>query len=243
MKAVILAAGIASRLRPLTNHSPKCLLQIGSSCLLKKTLDALIENNIRNIVIVTGYLHEMIESFVAEHYPELEVEFIYNERYESTNNIYSLWMTKKAVSNDAVLLLDSDILFDPEIIAKLIESPYPNCLALNQHELGEEEIKVIADSSGKIKEISKTCSIEAAIGESIGIEKMSKEFLAVLFKELDAMILERNQINVFYEAAFENIITQGAEFYAVDTSSLFSMELDTVEDFNTACEKIPANLR
>ena len=64
MKAIILAAGIASRLRPLTNDRPKCLLKIGNRSLLERTIDALLENNIREIVIVTGYLHDMLETFV-----------------------------------------------------------------------------------------------------------------------------------------------------------------------------------
>ncbi len=244
MKAVILAAGIASRLRPLTDHTPKCLLKVGTRSLLERTVDALVENGITELVIVTGYLKEMIESFMTSRYPQLSIEFIHNDRYESTNNIYSLWMTKEAVLGRNVLLLDSDILFDPGVIKKLLESPDPDCLALNVHELGEEEIKVITDPvSGKITEISKTCPVEKAIGESVGIERISSGFLKVLFAELDRMILEDQQVNVFYEAAFENIISQGAAFYPVDITALFSMELDTVEDFRTACEKIPSNLQ
>jgi len=242
MKAVILAAGIASRLRPLTDNSPKCLLEVGSKNLLQRTMDALLENQINEIVIVTGYRHEMIENFVSSHYPDLPVRFIYNERFETTNNIYSLWLIKEAVLNEDILLLDSDILFDPRIITILLNASYPSCLALNKHELGEEEIKVIADAENRIEEISKTCSIKEAIGESIGIEKMANDFVRALFSELEIMIEEKKQDNIFYEAAFENIIRQGASIYAVDTTSCFSMELDTVEDFETACSRIPADL-
>lgn len=241
MKAIILAAGIASRLRPLTDKSPKCLLEIDSKNLLQRTIDALLKNNIDDIIIVTGYLHEMIETFVIEHYRDLNVEFIYNDRYETTNNIYSLWLTKSSVLNTDVLLLDSDILFDPDIIATLLASYHPSCLALNKHELGEEEIKVIADSDNRIKEISKTCSIEKAIGESVGIEKFSNDFVQHLFAELDDMILNKHQVDIFYESAFENIIKNGAALYAIDTTSLFSIELDTIEDFNQA-KKIINNL-
>ncbi|GHT08906.1 nucleotidyltransferase [Bacteroidia bacterium] len=243
MKAIILAAGTASRLRPLTEHTPKCLLKVGSKNLLQRTIDALIENQIKDIVIVTGYLHEMIESFVVSHYPGLSVEFIYNDRYESTNNIYSLWLSKDSVLNADILLLDSDILFEPAIIACLLASSHAACLALNKHELGAEEIKVIVDSNNRVEEISKVCSIEKAVGESIGIEKMSNDFVRILFSELDEMIWKKNQVAVFYEAAFENIIRKGANMYAVDTTALFSMELDTVEDFQTACLQIPLNLR
>lgn len=242
MKAIILAAGIASRLRPITNDRPKCLLNIGEKNLLGRALDALIANNLHEVVIVTGYLYSMIEEYIAANYPQLKVEYIYNEVYASTNNIYSLWLTKQAVADNDVLLLDSDILFDPQIITSLLKSTHPNCLALNKHELGDEEIKVIADTDNKILEISKTCSIQDAIGESIGIEKMSVAFMSMLFTEMDAMITQRNQSNVFYELAFENIIQKGAEIYAIDTTTLFSMELDTVEDFENACDNIPPHL-
>lgn len=243
MKAIILAAGIASRLRPLTDNTPKCLLGISNKCLLQRAMDGLIENGIDDFVIVTGYLNQMIEQFVLKTYPNIKCEFIYNDVYSSTNNIYSLWLTKDAVKGHDVLLLDSDILFDPKIVSELLKNEHPNCLALNDHELGDEEIKIIADENNKIIEISKVCSIPDAIGESIGIEKMSKEFMDTLFIELKTMIVDNGQSGVFYELAFENIIKQGVEFYAVDTTQYFSMELDTVEDFEHACEKIPTELQ
>lgn len=243
MKAVILAAGVASRLRPLTDNTPKCLLNVGSKCLLARTIDSLINNGFDRIIIVTGYLKEMIESFVSSNYPDLRVEYIFNSKYESTNNIYSLWLAKTSMKDQSMLLLDSDILFDSPLITALLDSEYENCLALNSHELGEEEIKVILNSQGKITEISKICSIEDAVGESVGIEKFSAKVVKSLFEELDDMILNKGQSNVFYEMAFENLIKKGLEIYTVDTTPFFSMELDTVEDFETACVKLPEHLQ
>lgn len=243
MKAVILAAGIASRLRPLTDNTPKCLLNVGSKCLLARTIDSLIDNGFDRLVIVTGYLKEMIESFVSSNYPHLRVEYIFNSKYESTNNIYSLWLAKAAVKDQSMLLLDSDILFDSSLITALMKSEHENCLALNSHELGDEEIKVILNSEGQITEISKTCSIEDAVGESVGIERFSADFVKELFAELDDMILNKGQSGVFYEMAFENLINKGTEIYTVNTTDIFSMELDTVEDFETACIKLPAHLQ
>lgn len=243
MKAVILAAGIASRLRPLTDSTPKCLLKVGSKCLLGRTIDSLISNGFEEFVVVTGYLKEMIEDYISTNYPNLKVEYIFNEKYASTNNIYSLWMTKDAVKDQDIILLDSDILFDSLIITALLESSHKNCLALNSHELGDEEIKVIVDETNRIKEISKVCSIKDAVGESVGIEKFSASLVKELFEEMDDMILNKNQSGIFYEAAFENIIEKGADIYIVDTTHIFSMELDTVEDFETACEKLPSHLQ
>lgn len=242
MKAIILAAGIASRLRPLTEHTPKCLLKIGEKCLLERTINSLLTNHIRELVIVTGYLQEQIVEFVHTHYPTLNVEFIYNEKYASTNNIYSLWLAGKSVGEEDILLLDSDIIFDPALISAVLTSPCPDCLAINRHALGEEEMKVISDFRGMVRQISKTCPISEAIGESIGIEKMSKEYVRHLFAELDKLILEEKQVNVFYEIAFERLIAQNRTFGIADTTSCFSMELDTVEDFNQAIQHLPHNL-
>ena len=242
MKAVILAAGIASRLRPLTDTTPKCLLKIGERCLLERAFDALIQNGFDEFIIVTGYRQQQIVDFLQTRYPERKVTFIYNDRYESTNNIYSLWLTRPYADEEEVLLLDSDIVFDPQIVAKLLGSDKADALALNRHELGAEEIKVIADEEQKVVEISKVCSIPEAIGESIGIEKMSATYTKALFQELETMITVEGLDNIFYERAFVRLIPQGYSFYVIDTTEFFSAELDTVEDFQQAQKLIPASL-
>ena len=242
MKAIILAAGIASRLRPLTDTQPKCLLKIGKRCLLERTMDALISNNIKEFIIVTGYRQQQIIDFLQKRYPLQNITFIYNGRYASTNNIYSLWLTAPQTTKEDILLLDSDILFDPKVITELLQSEKADTLAVNKHKLGEEEIKVIADAEGKIIEISKTCSISQAMGESIGIEKMSAAYTDALFQELDVMIRQEKLDNIFYEGAFERLIPQGYSFYTTDTSQFFSIELDTVEDFHQAQQLIPSHL-
>lgn len=242
MKAIILAAGIASRLRPLTDTMPKCLLKIGQRCLLQRTFDGLIANGISEFVVVTGYCHEQVEEFLQSHYLDQKIHFIYNEMYASTNNIYSLWLTRPEADGREILLLDSDILFDPQIVARVLASEKPNVLALNDHPLSEEEIKVIVDESGRVKEISKVCSIEQSIGESIGIEKMSPAYTTALFKELEQMILKEGLDNIFYERAFERLIPQGHTFGVIDVTDLYSIELDTVEDFEQAQKLIPSSL-
>lgn len=233
MKAIILAAGIASRLRPLTDNCPKCLLEINNKSILERTIESLIINNIKDITIVTGYLNHMIEEFIKSKFNNLNITFTKNKAYDSTNNIYSLWLALKNIE-DEVILLDSDIIYDPKLIEILINSKEEDVLLLNNHTLGEEEIKIIVNNENKITEISKVCDISKAIGESIGIERMSKTYIKNLKLELDKMIVKENLINVFYELAFERLIDKGYLFSYIDTSNYFSMELDTVEDFNEA---------
>lgn len=244
MKAVILAAGMASRLRPLTEHTPKCLLKVGERSLLQRSIDALKSNGILDFVIVTGYLHEMIEAFVAEEYGNsINVTFIHNKVFDSTNNIYSLWLAKPEAEGEEILLLDSDLLYDPEIIARVLADKAENVLTLIRHNLGEEEMKVVLDKeNGTITEISKTCNPLDAAGESLGIEKMGRDYTSALFKELEPMMNEEHLENVFYERAFERLLAKGHTYNVIDVTELFSCELDTVEDFENAKAKIPEKL-
>lgn len=235
MKAVILAAGVASRLRPLTNNTPKCLLKVGDKSILERTIDNLVKNNIREIIVVTGFLREMIEDFLTQNYPKLKFTFIFNEKYDSTNNIYSLWLAKSEMLGYEMLLMDSDIIFDSRIIGQLISSEYENNLALRSSEnLSEEEIKCLLNSDGSIKEIGKLINPKKAVGESIGIEKFSKELVLRLYTILDRKILDEKEVNIFYEAAFQDAINSGAKIFPEDVKEYKCMEIDTAGDFETA---------
>ena len=241
MIGVILAAGMAKRLRPLTDNCPKCLLKVGEKTLLQRTVDAQLATGISELVVITGYRAEMIRDFLTEHYPTLTIHFLHNADYEHNNNIYSLWMSMQVVRGQEFLLMDSDILCDPKAVQTVAQQPEP-ALALNRHELGEEEMKVVVDSDMRITEISKTCRPEDALGESVGIEKMTAGYSEVLGRELNQMIEQEGLIDIFYERAFERLIPQGHHFRVVDTTDYFSIELDTVEDFERAKELIPAEL-
>lgn len=234
---------MASRLRPLTNNTPKCLLNVGERSLLQRSMDALIQNGISEFVIVTGYLNNMIEDFVAKQYGNsVSVKFIHNDVYDSTNNIYSLWLARPEAEGQDILLLDSDLLYDPQIVAKVLATDADNVLTLIKHDLGEEEMKVVTDANGAILEISKTCDPAAAAGESLGIERMGKAYTVALYKELEGMMNVEHLENKFYELAFERLVKQGHTYKVIDVTEHFSCELDTVEDFENAKQKIPAEL-
>ena len=234
MKTVILAAGIASRLRPLTDNTPKCLLKVGGKSILELTIENLLATNNSEIIIVTGYLENKIRDFFKERFPQLNITFIYNKFYASTNNIYSLWLARDAVMGDDMLMMDSDIIFDKLIITKLLNSGYKNCLALNRHEVHDEEIKVKTDSKGRVVEISKEVKPSEAAGESIGIEIFGRETLFELYRILDQKVVTEKKVNQFYETAFQELSDNYNDLYIVDTTEYFCMEIDTAEDLKTA---------
>ena len=246
MIGVILAAGMAKRLRPLTDTKPKCLLEVGNRTLLERTVRAMQQAGIKEFVVVTGYRGNMIRSFLEnlvnlENLEKPSFTFLHNTDYEHNNNIYSLWMAGEVVRGKEFLLMDSDILCDPAAVVAIAKQE-ESALALNRHECGEEEIKVIVDANNRITEINKTCNPKDAIGESVGIEKMTAEYSTALYRELDQMITKEGLIDVFYERCFERLIPQGHTFKVVDTTHYFSYELDTPEDFQRAQELIPAEL-
>jgi choline kinase len=241
MIGVILAAGMAKRLRPLTDKKPKCLLEVGGKTLLQRTVDAMISAGIKEFVVVTGYRENMIREFLTARYPQYTINFIDNPDYEHNNNIFSLWLTMEKLHGTEVLLMDSDILCDPEAVRRVARKTVP-ALAMQQHELGEEEMKIVVDAEGRITEISKTCSPKDAIGESVGIEKMTEEYTEAIYQELRKMILDEGLIDIFYERAFERLIPQGHTFEVVDTTDLFSYELDTPEDLEKASAALPKEL-
>ena len=241
MIGVILAAGMAKRLRPLTDTKPKCLLEVGGKTLLQRTVDAMAATGITEFVVVTGYRANMIRDFLTIHYSLFTFHFLHNADYEHNNNIYSLWMAGQKVRGKEFLLMDSDILCDPKAIAEVARQSEP-ALALNRHELGEEEMKIVVDADNRITEISKTCRVEDAVGESVGIEKMTADYSEALYRELDQMIEKEGLIDIFYERAFERLIPQGHTFKVIDTTRYFSYELDTPEDFDKATQLLPPEL-
>lgn len=241
LTGVILAAGMAKRLRPLTDTKPKCLLKVGERTLLERTVEAMLQAGVAEFVVVTGYRAVMIRDFLSQHFPTLTFHFLDNVDYEHNNNIYSLWMAGQVVRGRDFLLMDSDILCDPAAVVRIGREPQ-SALAVNRHELGDEEMKVVVDANQNITEISKTCNPSDAMGESVGIERITADYSDALYRELDQMILNEGLIDIFYERAFERLIPQGHTFRVVDTTNYFSYELDTPEDFERAQQLMPKEL-
>jgi choline kinase len=238
MKTVILAAGAGSRLKPLTDHIPKCLLKAGNKSILEMAIENILATGNSEIIIVTGYLENKIREFILEKFPGTTVTFIHNSLFTSTNNIYSLWLAKDEVIGDDMMMMDSDIIFDKLIITELLMSGYKNCLALKRHEVHDEEIKVKTDAEGRVLEIGKNVSPEDAAGESIGIEIFGKETLPELFGILSQMVVTEKKVNLFYEAAFQRLADNKKDLFVVDISEFLCMEIDTREDLLLADELI-----
>jgi choline kinase len=237
MKCVILAAGVSSRLYPLTLSTPKSLLKVGEYTILERTIRNVLRHKISQFVIVTGFQAEMITDFVRVAFPSLEAEFISNPDFRDTNNAYSLSLTHQVLAGEEMLLLDGDIVFDHRILSELLSASYKNCLAVRRSsDTDEEEVRVAVDEEWRISQVGKGLNNELTLGESIGIEKFSIEGTRRLFEVLSRRMFRERRENEFYETSFQELVDTGTPIYAVDTRHLPCIEIDTLEDLREARE-------
>lgn len=235
MKAVILAAGVGSRIRPLTDKTPKPLLKIGNKEILGRMLDCIIENKIKNVAIITGYKEDQIKKYVFQNYNNLNVEFIRNGHYQLTNTGYSLFVTKNFVKDDTFVKFDADVVFETDILKKLLKSPFENALCIDKNiHLDKEEVKVELNKDGRVLKVSKKLDPKKASGESIGIEKISSSASKILFRELEKILLDRSKWQEYYDDSYTTLVKKGLPFGAIDVSDLKWVEIDTHEDYARA---------
>lgn len=235
MKAIILAAGIGSRIRPLTDNSPKCLLKVGNKTILERMIDNLIAMGISEFIMITGYMADTIRSFIQHNYPKLNITYIHNARYLETNTGYSVLMARDLVADSDFVKLDGDVVFEKAVIEKLIQSTYSNCLSIDQNiHLAKEEVKVKMDDKYRVLEVGKKLDPKTVQGESIGIEKLSKEAGKVFFEILEEQIIRKQNLQDYYDDSYTTLVARGVPFYSVDISNLKWVEIDTMEDYTLA---------
>lgn len=235
MKVVLLAAGVGSRIRPLTDDKPKSLLEVNGISILERMLTNVRNVGLKDVVVITGYLEDQLKNFINEKFSDLNVSFIRNDVYEETNTGYSLLLTKDFVNGDSFIKFDADVIFEEEVLRKLINSPFQTalCIDTNIH-LDKEEVKVITDEDGMVLEVGKKLDPSKCKGESIGIEKISSEAGKLLFEELGKLMKDKNNWKEYYDDSYTTLVNQGVEFGAVDITGLKWVEIDTHEDYDRA---------
>jgi len=238
MKAIILAAGMGSRIRPLTDNCPKCLLKVGGKTILEMMLSHIQRCGINEVIFVLGYLQDQVRDYVKTAFPELAATYLVNDNFATTNTGYSLMLALRETKDCAFVKFDADVVFDEEILRRLIDSEHENCLCIDKNiQLDAEEIKVTIEGDNKVVKVSKLVRPMDAIGESIGIEKINGHTAELLLVELQKNMLDVENHQNYYEDAYERLIANTVAFHALDISELRWTEIDTHEDFATA-EKI-----
>jgi 2-aminoethylphosphonate-pyruvate transaminase len=239
LQAVILAAGAGQRLKPLTNALPKGLIEIVGKTLLEYSLDALDESGLKDIVIVTGFFGEAIKRKFGNKYAGLKITYVLNEEYYKSGSMYSFSKAKDAINSD-ILLLESDLLYDPKAIGILLNSGFKDCVLAGKLSGSGDEVYICVDDDQRITELGKEISCEnkkKAVGELIGISKFSKEFLAELFKTAEKDYA-KGEVNRHYEECVLATAKSGRPVHGLLISGLIWTEIDNEKDLLRAKSQI-----
>ena len=231
MKAIILAAGKGTRLDGAA-VKPKCLVEIGGVTLLQRQIEALHDANIKRIVVVVGFGADSIREECGS-----DVTFVENIHFAETSSLYSLWLAREHLG-DGFVVLNSDVLFHPQLLAKLLSSSRPDELLLSDTEtapLGDEEMKV------KLKEecvvdISKDMDPLEADGENVGIVKFSAQGAKALVGYMDGLI-ENGAVKDWAPRAFREFALNHP-LHALSTGGLPWIEIDFPEDYQRAVTEV-----
>jgi choline kinase len=223
-QVVILAAGMGSR---LGRSLPKPLTELSDG----RTIMQQQMENIRfafgadaHITVVVGYkLEHIIEAFP-------DVNFVYNEQYDTTNTSKSLMRALRASSAGGVLWMNGDVVFDPAALVRASELIVrdQSFVSVNTSSVSDEEVKYTTTAEGYIKELSKT--VKGGLGEAVGINYISAKDKAILLRQLTKV-----NDQDYFERGLELAIEQdGVLVEPVDISDLYAVEIDFAEDLERA---------
>jgi len=239
--AVILVAGIGSRLRPLTDDRPKALVDLGGETILGRTVRLLLSYGVRKIVLATGYREDAVKAAMQGTPAPVSVEYCRNPEFDRTQNSVSLALCRNAVGSDAFFKLDGDVVFQRQVLDRLDASSAELSVAVDAGRmLDAEAMKVTLSqaSAARIGAFGKGIPLSQSAGESIGIERISSTFSVTLFDALDAAIAA-GDTGLYYEDVYSRLIAAGSlRAEAVPVADLPWTEVDDFTDLERARELV-----
>jgi L-glutamine-phosphate cytidylyltransferase len=233
MKAVILAAGQGTRIRSVHGEHPKCLIEVDGSTILDHQLEALSMAGINEIAIVVGYEKEQIFSHlrVRSLTNSQRIHFIENPAFAITNNIYSLWLALDWLRGDSFIVLNADVIFDPDILQSAMR-PYAPISMIVDPLWRDETMKVIIEGE-RVVEMSKRITREEFSGTYIGITVFSKSIQDQFFRKMQQLISSVH-VNEFFNLAVQQLANEGAFVGFTGTEGLAWAEIDDPVDLTFA---------
>ena len=205
--ALLLAAGSGNRLQPLTDSIPKCLIEINGRPILERLIDNLCDNGFKRLVIVVGYMHHCIRRFVNEYAGDLTIEFITNPLYQTTNNIYSLWLARNKIQ-ELFLLVESDLVFESSQLEGLL---YPNKIAISRMQPWMNGTTITIDSLNRVQAFGMGGNgyTEITRYKTVNIYSLSDSTWRKVVERLELHI-SSGKVNEYYEVVFKEMIADGS---------------------------------
>ena len=210
MQAIILAAGMGKRLGELTKNNTKCMVEVDGVRLIERALRILDRKNLKRIILVVGYQHENLMAFVNSLGIQTQIEFIINEVYDKTNNIFSLSLAKEQMTEDDTLLLESDLIFEERLIDMLLEDKRDSLALVDKFESWMDGTCIVVDQDDNITDFIPGKLLQYREKEqyykTVNIYKFGADFsknVYVPFLEAYAKVMGNNE---YYEAVIKLIL-------------------------------------
>jgi choline kinase len=238
MKGLILAAGMGTRLFPLTRTRPKCLVHTAGRPMMEYQLDSLRRAGISETTIVVGYMAEAVRDHFGSNYRGVNISYVENTDYDKTNNLYSLWLAREKFDED-ILLIESDLVFDDLLIWDLLMIDAPNVAIVDNFQPTMNGTAILAeDGIANHMVLKSDQGPEFDYGQAlktVNIYRICKETLAETIVPKMKEILDDNGSDMYYEAVFANLIESGCmKMAAMNTGNRKWAEIDTLDDLRDA---------
>ena len=239
MQAIILAAGMGKRLKHLTKDKTKCMVEVNGRTLISRTLDILEKQSLSRIIIVTGYMGDTLRSYVESLGIKTPVEFIDNPIYATTNNIYSLALARDKMVEDDTLLFESDLIFEQEVVDRLVNDPRPTLATVAHFESWmsgtclkiDKEDRIADFIPGKYLDFSE----KHKYYKTVNIYKFSKEFSAKTYVPFLTAYEQAVGENEYYESVIKLIaMIENTEIRVMKLEGERWYEIDDALDLDIA---------
>lgn len=233
MKALILNSGKGTRMGHFTSQHPKCMTEIqGKETILSRQLKLLAEAGVTQVVITTGPFEEALVSYCASLELPLEYTFVHNHRYMDTNYIYSIYLARRYLEDD-LLLMHGDLVFEAPLLDRIKNAPASVMAVSSTTELPEKDFKAVVED-GRITKVGVDFFNSAVAAQPL--YKLQKEDWLVWLREIETFC-ERGETSCYAENAF-NQISDRCTIYPLDVRNALCAEIDTPEDLAVVSEKL-----
>jgi choline kinase len=234
LTAVILAAGVGSRMGTLTVNRPKCLLEVApGKTVLGLMLDRLFETGrVGRVVVVTGHRADGVEAFVDGHPRRSWTEVLFNPFFEVSNNLHSLWLARAALARGG-LIVNGDDIFHPALIGRALAAAGDVAVTINRKRRYDADDMKVKLEGQRLTRIGKDIALDEAEGEAIGLIRVSPTGASWIAEALER-IVRAGERNVFYLRAVQRLIDDGRPVRAADITPIPWAEIDEPKDLESA---------
>lgn len=243
LKAIILVAGMGSRLKPLTNEKPKCLTEVNGIPILTNALTILANNNVKETVLVIGYLGDLLKEVIGDSFSNMKINYVENNIYNKTNTAYSLSKGLEAIGQyESIFILEGDVYFENDLFSRMCIIEDKNLTALEKYNPNLDGSFVELNKAGFVvdwvhKKNRRSDYVVETKFKTVNIHRFDEAFVKEKLKPALDEQIEKYEGNVPMEDVMRVIVTKDSSLVkGFEVSEYKWFEIDNINDLKIAEE-------